>query len=266
MRKNNLSIFFGIFLVSMLFVPPSMPLMIPEAFAIQDKGDFKLVYYKTSNYTNFERWIQGTNYFETQVAWLNEKFRLPYDVTIGVAECGTPSDPYVNAYYSPSEKEIVYCYELMAAHFEVMEYLRLHGWEFAPDLFCHPDESYCTTTETRTLNVIDSIFYHEFGHAAIDVYDLPIPAAQEDTADSISAYVLLKFADGNSGNDAIRDAAWEYFMMSSVEELEFADYADEHSLNIQRFFNLACYAYGSNTSLNRDLVEQGLLPKERADR
>ena len=25
MRKNNLTIFFGIFLVSMLFVPPSMP-------------------------------------------------------------------------------------------------------------------------------------------------------------------------------------------------------------------------------------------------
>ena len=32
-RKNNLGVFFGIFLVSMLFVPPSIPFMVPDAFA-----------------------------------------------------------------------------------------------------------------------------------------------------------------------------------------------------------------------------------------
>ena len=247
-----------------------MPLMIPEAFAIQDKGDFKLVYYKTTKFTKFESWIQSTHYFESQVEWLNGKFSLPYDVTIGVAECGKflPSDRAVNAYYSPSEKVIIYCYELIAFQYEVMDYLRLHGYEFAPNIFCGPSEQNCTkfnpTVETRTLNVIDSVFYHEFGHAIIDVYDLPIPSAEEDIADGISAYVLLKFAD--YGNNAIRDAAWEYFLLSSVDGLEFSDYADEHSLNAQRFFNLACFAYGSNTSVNRDLVQTGLLPQDRADR
>ena len=130
MLKNNITVLFGIFLVSMLFVPPSIPSMIPDAFAISDRGDFKLVYYQTSNYTNFETWIQGTQYFESQVEWLNGKFSLPYDVTIGVAECGKflPSDRTVNAYYSPSEKEIIYCYELIAAQYKVMDYLQLHGY------------------------------------------------------------------------------------------------------------------------------------------
>ena len=152
----------------MLFVPPSMPLMIPEASAIQDKGDFKLVYYQTSNYSNFETWIQGAQYFESQVEWLNGKFSLPYDVTIRVAECG-----FTNAYYSPSEKEIVFCYEYMAYQYNVMTVLDQVGWSFAPSIFCKPVEPNCTkfdpTVETRTLNVIDSVFYHEFGHAAIDV-------------------------------------------------------------------------------------------------
>jgi len=252
----------------MLFVPPSMPLMIPEAFAIQDKGDFKLVYHQTNNYADYESWIQG-QYFEDQVKWLNEKFRLPHDVTIIVGECGNE-----NAYYNPNKKEIVYCYELIALNYQFMTLLDQHGWEFAPQLFCKPAESNCTkfdpTVEARTLNVIDSIFYHEFGHAIIDVYDLNIPAAHEDTADSVSAYVLLKFADGNSGNDAIRDAAWQWLLFSYYSEeqagLEFQAYADEHSLSIQRFFNLSCYAYGSNPSLNGDLVQLGLLPQERADR
>ena len=103
----------------MLFVPPSMPLMIPEAFAIQDRGDFKLVYYKTTKFTEFESWIQDTRYFESQVEWLNQKFSLPYDVTIGVAECGGVLDNPVNAFYSPSEKEIIYCYELMAEQYRL---------------------------------------------------------------------------------------------------------------------------------------------------
>ena len=249
----------------MLFVPPSMPLMIPEAFAIQDKGDFKLVYNKTSNYADYESWIYEEQYFETQVAWLNEKFRLPHDVTIRVGECG-----FLNAYYDRNNKEIVYCYEMIDLNYQAMTLLDQRGWEFAPQLFCKPAESNCTkfdpTVEARTLNVIDSIFYHEFGHAIIDVYDLNIPAAHEDTADSVSAYVLLKFADGNSGNDAIRDAAWNWMLGHQEDHLQQSYFADVHSLSIQRYYNLACHAYGSNPSLNGDLVQLGLLPQERADK
>ncbi len=256
----------------MLFVPSSIPSIIPEVFAVQDKGDFKLVYYKTDNYTDYEKWITSTNYFETQVDWLNKTFKLPYDVTVGVGECGAWMDPQnaVNAYYMPSQKEIIYCYELMEHNYKVMDYLRLHGYEFAPTIFCEPFETNCTkfnpSVSSRALNVIDYIFYHEVGHAVIDVFNLPIPTAHEDNADGASAYILLEFTENGVGNDAIRDAAWDYLLTSSVEGLEFSDYAGQHSLSIQRFFNLACFAYGSNPSENRDLITAGLLPKDRAER
>ena len=38
-QKKGLGIFLGIFLVSMLFVPPSMPFMVPEAEASSHTGD-----------------------------------------------------------------------------------------------------------------------------------------------------------------------------------------------------------------------------------
>ena len=233
----------------MLFVPPVIPSMIPEVFAVQDKGDFKLVYYKTDNYTDYEKWIISTNYFETQVDWLNKTFKLPYDVTVGIGECGAWMNPEnaVNAYYDPNQKEIIYCYELMELHYEVMDYLRLHGYEFASSIFCKPIEPNCTKfnppTADRTQNVIDTVFYHEIGHAVIDIFDLPIPAAHEDNADGASAYILLEFTENGVGNEAIRDAAWEYFLLSSVEGLEFSDYADEHSLNIQLHFLILLYIH-----------------------
>ena len=46
MLKNNLSIFFGIFLVSMLFVPPSIPFMAPEAEA-----------HSPQLYSTHQRWV-----------------------------------------------------------------------------------------------------------------------------------------------------------------------------------------------------------------
>ena len=245
-----------------------MPLMIPEAFAIQDKGDFKLAYNITENYTEFESWIKSTQYFESQVEWLNEKFRLPHDVIVGVAECGESNAYYYPKVFDPEQKRsfIVYCYELIADHFVNMEWLRLHGYEYAPDVFCGPVEPNCTkfnpTVEDRVLNVIDSVFYHEFGHAVIDLYDLPIPTAREDAADSLSSYVLLEFSDANTGNDAIRDAAWDY-MVATING-NIGDFADVHSTNPQRFFNLACHAYGKDPSLNSDLITSGLLPEYRA--
>ena len=72
-KKSGL-IFLGMFLVGMLFVPPSMQPMIPEAaaIAIQDRGDFILQYDPTSNYASLAQMVKSWGYFETQVEWLND--------------------------------------------------------------------------------------------------------------------------------------------------------------------------------------------------
>ena len=41
-------------------------------------------------------------------------------------------------------------------------------------------------------------------------------------------------------------------------------YHDEHSLSAQRMFNVLCIAYGRYPDAFQDLVDQGLLPRARA--
>ena len=44
------------------------------------------------------------------------------------------------------------------------------------------------------------------------------------------------------------------------------DFAAEHSLDLTRMYNLACWVYGSNPTANADIVAQVGLPQARADR
>ena len=41
-------------------------------------------------------------------------------------------------------------------------------------------------------------------------------------------------------------------------------YWDTHKLDIQRFYNILCYAYGHTPEYNQDLIDEGWLPEERA--
>ena len=88
-KKSGL-VFLGIFLIGMLFIPPSMQPMIPEAAAIpiQDRGDFILDYGPAPNYASLAQKVKSWEYFETQVEWLNDTFKTPHDVNIVLAECG----------------------------------------------------------------------------------------------------------------------------------------------------------------------------------
>ena len=42
-------------------------------------------------------------------------------------------------------------------------------------------------------------------------------------------------------------------------------FADAHGTPAQRFYNLLCIAYGADPQLFGDVVEKGLLPKDRAE-
>jgi len=264
----------------MLFVPPSISSMIPEVEAAQvrDKGDF-ITYYvpleSGSELEKYEKLVKSSKYLEKKVKWLNSTFKLPRDVYVAFLECGFTNAFYVSSIPEPEptpkpkqKAAIVICYEYVEKSYEMMEYLVTPGkgdMYIDRNLICKSGKN-CPSAETRMINLIDYVLYHELGHAVIDLYKLPLPAAQEDMADSLSSYVLLKFLKGDVGVDSIRNAAWAYMLQSSVSSLDNTDFADEHSLDIQRFHNLACFAYGSNPSSNRDLVGDGLLTKDRSKR
>ncbi len=90
---------------------------------------------------------------------------------------------------------------------------------------------------------------HEAGHAAFDIFDVPIFGKEEDAADNFATYVMLQFAEARR---LIRGAAWawsEYmrdYKRNPVVRVRLAGFADNHGLPQESFYNLACLAFGSN--------------------
>ena len=55
-----------------------------------------------------------------------------------------------------------------------------------------------------------------------------------------------------------------YFWYNNEIRPGVGSYWDVHNLSIQRFYNISCYAYGSDIEYNQDLIEDGWLPRDRA--
>ena len=112
-----------------------------------------------------------------------------------------------------------------------------------------------------------AVFYHELGHAVIDVEDLPIFGQEEDAADGFSIYMI----DALYVEDVARDLAYAS-AKSFLAEAEFEDHTGEaenwsstHGATEQRFFNSICLFYGANPDARADLAQSLGLPERRAD-
>ena len=172
---------------------------------------------------------------------LNKVFILPQDVYLIEASCGE-----ANAYYDPDAKQITMCSEL------VKDYEAVFSKEFKDK------EQAAEAVEGATM----LIFYHELGHALIDIYDLPVTGKEEDAVDQLSALIM---ADGSpEGAAAVYNGALSFALAASDGDLDESAFADEHSLNQQRFYNLVCLLYGQDPKAHKDLVTDEILPKQRA--
>jgi hypothetical protein len=107
------------------------------------------------------------------------------------------------------------------------------------------------------------ILEHEFGHALIANYDLPVLGKEEDAADAIATALLLK-AEGGAGYAAAAAAFWADFS-GRQEPPAIADYADAHSLDLQRAFDIMCWVAGSSRRSYREVAELEVLPPERLE-
>ena len=103
------------------------------------------------------------------------------------------------------------------------------------------------------------VVLHEVGHALVDVLDLAVTGREEDAVDQLAAWVLIESGETN----ALLGAAASYY---SEEAPGAPAFADEHSLDSQRYFNLVCWAYGADPGAGADLIEHWELPAERAGR
>jgi hypothetical protein len=175
-------------------------------------------------------------------AELNKAFALPHDIFVGFDECDEP-----NAFYDTEKKEVVLCYQ------------------FVEDLYESLRGDFRSDEEIKEIvaNATTFVFFHEVGHALIDAYDLPVTGREEDAVDQLSVVVL---ADGSEeGDRTVLDAA-RSFSRATDAALDELAYADEHSLDRQRFYNIICLLYGQNQEKFAALVNDGTLPEGRAER
>ncbi|MFL5844568.1 MAG: DUF4344 domain-containing metallopeptidase [Solirubrobacteraceae bacterium] len=180
-------------------------------------------------------------------AGFTKSFKLPADVRIRVTN---GSD---GPYYDPSVRTISLSYgfasyvgNLLVANF--------------PDLQTNQTE---LGRDWAAVN--DFILIHEWGHALIDLYDLPVLGKEEDAADALATVFMTEFVDG--GSEYAFDAA-KFFDTLSARQRKLAegDYWDEHSLDKQRAYSIVCWVAGASEHDYKIIEQAGILGDERLRR
>lgn len=87
--------------------------------------------------------------------------------------------------------------------------------------------------------------FHEFAHAIIAMYELPVLGKEEDAADSLASVLLIEFFE-NGAEIALSAADLFDIESDDREVLTDEDFWGEHSLDDQRYFATLCHVYGSD--------------------
>jgi Putative metallopeptidase len=213
----------------------------------QGKGQFKTLYVpiKNQKYAKVQAELKRERVLELIAENLNKEIALPADLTLAFGECNT-----VNAFYSPENRRVTICYELLEHFYEI----------FGPDAKNDDD------LDDAVAGAVFCVFYHELGHALTHILDLPITGKEEDAVDQLS---LLILADGtDEGEQSVLNGARWFLLEEEQNDTDIDDlpFWDEHSLDKQRFYNLICWLYGHDQKKYAYLIQKGILPKERAER
>jgi hypothetical protein len=191
--------------------------------------------------------LQQQHLLEDLAEGTNKSLKLPYNIPLIGRQCDE-----ANAYWSRTDKDMTICYEDIADGLDI--YTRAGD---ADPL-------------TSAVNSEIATFYHETGHMVVDLYELPATGREEDVADQLAAYILL--TPGPDGRldpgsvQAVKDFARAFEAYSQRRgAIDQGTFADVHSPDETRMYNLECWVYGADTDGNADLVTDGLLPEDRAD-
>lgn len=213
-------------------------------------GAVRIVYEtpKSASHKEAFRILKASRVFDDLARAITRRFKLPEDLKVVFTECDEE-----NAFYDPEARSISMCYEL------IDKYRLAYTDEKAK-----PDE-----IQRETINAALFTFYHELGHALVDILKIPATGREEDVVDEFAVIMLLQAGD-EEGMEAIF-AAINQFAMDAEESkddykrIDDLPFWDVHSLDQQRFYDLLCLLYGSDPEYFADLVKDGDLPKDRAE-
>ncbi len=173
-------------------------------------------------------------------------FRLPRMLTLRLASCDGTS----NAFYLDTTTSVTFCYELLA------------------DIKKSAEASLAKDSFIPLADAIDGptsfFMFHEAGHAIFDLLKVPILGKEEDAADTVAAIAILRLGKERALR-LLRGTAWSFAHDARSRPVDDSDFADIHSLDSQRYYNLLCIAYGSDPQFFADAITRGNLPKDRAE-
>ncbi|WP_422744449.1 DUF4344 domain-containing metallopeptidase [Mycobacterium sp. WMMD1722] len=199
---------------------------------------------------NGKRIMADAKFLEDVADETSQMLKLPQDIPLIGRQCGE-----ANAYWSPADQAMTICYEDADAGFTV--------FSKAND----PDPV------ASTLGAERATFYHELGHATIDIYDLPFTGREEDVADQLAAVLLLEPDETGTADPENVQAAvdwariWEDSAAQNGSPEDFP-FWDAHEYDLARMYNFECWIYGSNPEANAFILDtgpdSGTLPEDRA--
>ena len=175
------------------------------------------------------------------ISLLNETIEIPADVEFWFEECRES-----NVYYDDDFNRVVICRQW----FEEMEHLLSRSL------------SEKAVVRQTVQSVASAVLLHETAHALIDVLNIPVTGREEDAADQFSTLVLLNQKDG--ARKAMQ-VAHTYKLLSQDTVRNPPVYWDEHSLDIQRYYDTLCMIYGRNPKENQRFLVNDPLPEQRAE-
>jgi hypothetical protein len=128
------------------------------------------------------------------------------------------------------------------------------------------EEQQALATEFAINNAM-FIMQHEIGHLLVGELGLPVLGKEEDAADSLATLLLLQQGT-EEGNQALIDAAdgWYLTEMDRGDEFETSDFYDEHSLDIQRAYQVVCLSVGYDPESFSTLAAEYDMDADRQER
>jgi hypothetical protein len=108
------------------------------------------------------------------------------------------------------------------------------------------------------------VMAHEMGHALINQMDMPVLGREEDAADSFAVVTALKMGPGFSPRVLME--ATKGWVLASKRDKKHGNalaFYDEHSLDLQRAYNVVCFMVGADAEKYQTLAADTKLPEER---
>ena len=108
-----------------------------------------------------------------------------------------------------------------------------------------------------------AIFYHELGHALIDVMKLPIFGQEEDAADVLSVFLIDALFDNDLAVEMAYHTARGFLGEAKVRTGAEPAYWDVHGPDLQRYYTFVCLFYGAKPGQRRAVARDLELPEPR---